>query len=131
MTVRNGAIHFARRRLGGLDVLGCFDQRDGDLDVLGRPDLDSWLPLCPYRLHRKPVRQHRVMSNLMELGNRQAKAWREKDGSRSARSGDFEPVIARLGERAKLVDREEVVDPIAELLDHVSHVIRERPRNVA
>jgi hypothetical protein len=30
-----------------------------------------------------------VVSNLMERGGRQAKAWREEDGSRSARSWDF------------------------------------------
>jgi hypothetical protein len=30
--------------------------------------LVCWLPLRPDRLHRQPVREHGVMSNLVELG---------------------------------------------------------------
>jgi hypothetical protein len=40
-------VHFARRDLGCLDVLGCFDQRDSGLDILGGPDLDSFASPSP------------------------------------------------------------------------------------
>ena len=50
-----GAFSLARGHLGGLDVLGGLDQRDEDVDVLGRANLGPLLALRADRLHRHAV----------------------------------------------------------------------------
>jgi hypothetical protein len=51
-------------------VFGRLDQWDGDIDVLRRADLGARLSFRADRLHRQAMREHRVMPNLVELGQR-------------------------------------------------------------
>ena len=52
---------------------GVFHDRDGELHVLGEPDLDVAPALRPDRLSREAVREHGVVPHLVQLGIRKHK----------------------------------------------------------
>src|SRR5690606_16771242 len=112
-----------------LDVSRGFDQRHGGLDHLGRSDLRAGLPHCAYGLYRQPVRNHRVMLDLVDFGALEMKARRGLETHNLSIDVGLKAAIAHFDEGGELVDGEEVAGAVAELPGHIAGIVPERLGN--
>jgi hypothetical protein len=77
------------------------------------------------------VREHGVVPHLVQLGIRKHKRRCEQYAVRLATANvGFHALMAVVGKRAELVEREDVLDAVAELLRQIARVLAERLRGV-
>src|SRR5215510_13696723 len=72
-----------------------------------------------------------MMPNLIELARPQAQTRRALEMDHTASDLNIRTLIAAVREGAKLVDREDVVNAIAQLVGDISRVVRERLCRIA
>ena len=84
------------------------------------PTLVPARPVRADRLHGEAVRQRDVVADLVQLRRRQFEAGRVDA-----------PAVAEIHEASGFVDREDILDAVAQALRHIAGVIRERLRGVA
>ena len=92
----------------------------------GEADLSAGRALGADRFDREPVGEHGVMADLLQLGIRQAESGCGTEVDRLAATDlHVESLVAAFDEGGELVDREVVLDPVAELLRDVAGVVGE------
>ncbi len=95
-------------------------RRNGDHEVLRRPDLRARSALRADRLHRQPVSEQRVVAHLVQRPRREREARRVHAAA-----------VAQVDEGADLVRRHEAADPIGEPARDEARVVGEGPRRLA
>ena len=113
-------VEFARRHLGGANVLRRVECRHAGRDVFGRTHSGARAPMRADRLHGEAVRQRHMVADLVDVGVRQFEAGRVDA-----------PAIAEIHEPSGFVDREDRPDAIADARRHMAGIIAERFRGFA
>ena len=104
----------------GLNLFRVLDYRHKDGRILRQTNLRSFFPMGPNRLHRHPMPQHRVMTNLIHLRIRQFHARRK-----------LAVLVTQVGEADEFVGGKKMADLIGKVFRNISRVIAERLRGVA
>ena len=95
-----------------------------------KPTFTSAGPWARIACNGEAVSEHGVVPDLLQLGVREAQPRRATQVNGLPADLHVDPLVAGLHERGELVDREEVLDPIAELLGDVPGVVGERLRRL-
>ena len=101
-------------------MFGGVECRHAGGDVLGRADPGAGARLGADRLHGESVRQHHMVTGLVQLAQWQFQA-RRIDA----------PAVTKIEESSGFVEGEDVLDAVAQALGDVARVIPERFRGVA
>jgi hypothetical protein len=102
-------------------VGGGVDDRDGDAHVVGEPDLGGGGAAGADGLDGQAVPEDGVVADLVQLARREPQPRSGADVQRLAAADlHVDALVAPFHEGGELVDREQVLDPVAELLGHGS-----------
>ena len=93
----------------------CRESRHAGGDIFGRADFRPGACFGPDRLHREPVRQHDMMTRLVQLARGQLEAGRVDA-----------PAVAEIEKTSGFVERKNIFDAVAQPFGDVTCVIRER-----
>ncbi len=121
-----GSVQLAGGHLRRADVLRRLDQRHRRVDVVGRTTSHARWSARVDRPHRETLCEHGVVSRLVQLRRREMEPRGVFDPDDLALDRLLETSIPDVDERMELVHREEVRDPVAELLGDEPGVVRER-----
>src|SRR5262245_20483779 len=95
---QKGRVELSRAHRSGLDVLGTLDQRDGTLDHLCGSYLGAGLGSRAHGLNSHAVREHGVVTDLIQLPQTEPQSRRDGDGEGAVRYLDVDASMAAVNE---------------------------------